>query len=133
MLGKQNRLIFNILQSIFLCLKLVYIISYDVLDVPEFKHYKINHSEKFSEEKNHINSIENFVIKPKNILVNLMEYKKNIFTYLLKNVNLYLIIQKLKNSWKLYIICKKGAFLVIQNSPKIYNINYILINVLYVL
>ena len=34
--------------------------SYDVLDVSEFKHFRINHSEKFSEEKNHINGIENF-------------------------------------------------------------------------
>ena len=34
--------------------------SYDVLDVSEFKHFRINHSEKFAEEKNHINGIENF-------------------------------------------------------------------------
>ena len=34
--------------------------SYDVLDVSEFKHHRINHSEKFAEETNHINGIENF-------------------------------------------------------------------------
>jgi transposase len=34
--------------------------SYDVLDVSEFHHVRINHSEKFVEEKNHINGIENF-------------------------------------------------------------------------
>ena len=34
--------------------------SYDVLDVSEFHHVRINHSEKFAEEKNHINGIENF-------------------------------------------------------------------------
>ena len=35
--------------------------SYDVLDVSEFKHHRINHSEKFVESKtNHINGIENF-------------------------------------------------------------------------
>lgn len=34
--------------------------SYDVLDVSEFRHHRINHSEKFVEEKNHINGIENF-------------------------------------------------------------------------
>ena len=34
--------------------------SYDVLDVSEFQHVRINHSEKFAEEKNHINGIENF-------------------------------------------------------------------------
>ena len=31
--------------------------SYDVLDVSEFKHFRINHTEKFAEEKNHINGI----------------------------------------------------------------------------
>ena len=34
--------------------------SYDVLDVSEFKHHRINHSEKFAEQRNHINGIENF-------------------------------------------------------------------------
>ncbi|MFN3828411.1 MAG: IS1595 family transposase [Micavibrio sp.] len=35
--------------------------SYDVLDVSEFHHHRINHSERFVEGKtNHINGIENF-------------------------------------------------------------------------
>lgn len=35
--------------------------GYDVLDVSEFKHHRIHHSEKFVEGKtNHINGIENF-------------------------------------------------------------------------
>ena len=34
--------------------------SYDVLDVSEFHHHRINHSEKFAAERNHINGIENF-------------------------------------------------------------------------
>jgi transposase len=34
--------------------------SYNVLDVSSFKHYRINHSELFSDHKNHINGIENF-------------------------------------------------------------------------
>ena len=33
--------------------------SYNVLDVSGFHHVRINHSEKFSEERNHINGIEN--------------------------------------------------------------------------
>jgi transposase len=33
---------------------------YNVLDVSEFKHYRINHSVLFAEQKNHINGIENF-------------------------------------------------------------------------
>jgi transposase len=31
-----------------------------VLDVPEFKHYRINHSKLFAHKHNHINGIENF-------------------------------------------------------------------------
>ena len=34
--------------------------SYNALDVSEFKHFRINHSKTFAEEKNHINGIENF-------------------------------------------------------------------------
>jgi transposase len=34
--------------------------SYDVLDVSEFHHHRINHSEKFAAGRNHINGIENF-------------------------------------------------------------------------
>tara|TARA_R110002096_G_scaffold139512_9_gene293914 strand:- start:1667 stop:2332 length:666 start_codon:yes stop_codon:yes gene_type:complete len=34
--------------------------SYNVLDVSDFKHFRINHSKLFADEKNHINGIENF-------------------------------------------------------------------------
>lgn len=34
--------------------------SYDVLDVSEFSHLRINHSTHFAEQQNHINGIENF-------------------------------------------------------------------------
>ena len=34
--------------------------AYDVLDISEFHHVRINHSELFAEETNHINGIENF-------------------------------------------------------------------------
>jgi transposase len=34
--------------------------SYNVLDVSEFKHYRINHSVLFANKGNHINGIENF-------------------------------------------------------------------------
>ncbi|MBG9085661.1 IS1595 family transposase [Neisseria meningitidis] len=34
--------------------------SYDVLDVSEFSHFRINHSTHFAERQNHINGIENF-------------------------------------------------------------------------
>jgi len=34
--------------------------AYDVLDVSEFKHYRINHTVLFADKHNHINGIENF-------------------------------------------------------------------------
>ncbi len=34
--------------------------SYDVLDVSEFHHVRINHSQLFADQTNHINGIENF-------------------------------------------------------------------------
>jgi transposase len=34
--------------------------GYNVLDVSEFKHYRINHSKLFADKQNHINGIENF-------------------------------------------------------------------------
>jgi len=33
--------------------------SYNVLDVSDFKHYRINHSKLFADKSNHINGIEN--------------------------------------------------------------------------
>ena len=34
--------------------------SYNALDVSDFRHYRINHSERFANRHNHINGIENF-------------------------------------------------------------------------
>ena len=34
--------------------------AYNVLDVSDFKHFRINHSELFADAHNHINGIENF-------------------------------------------------------------------------
>ena len=34
--------------------------GYNALDVGDFKHYRINHSQLFADKKNHINGIENF-------------------------------------------------------------------------
>ena len=34
--------------------------GYNVLDVSEFRHYRINHSKLFADKQNHINGIENF-------------------------------------------------------------------------
>jgi len=42
--------------------------SYDALDVTEFHHHRINHSEVFADKKNHINGIENFWNQAKRVL-----------------------------------------------------------------
>ncbi len=34
--------------------------SYDIPDVCEFHHHRINHSQAFARERNHVNGIENF-------------------------------------------------------------------------
>ena len=34
--------------------------SYNALDISDFRHYRINHSELFADRQNHINGIENF-------------------------------------------------------------------------
>ena len=34
--------------------------AYDVLDVSDFHHVRINHSKLFAEDRNHINGVENF-------------------------------------------------------------------------
>ena len=34
--------------------------AYNVLDVSDFKHFRINHSKLFADKRNHINGIENF-------------------------------------------------------------------------
>ena len=42
--------------------------SYNALDVSEFKHLRINHSELFASGANHINGIENFWNQAKRVL-----------------------------------------------------------------
>ena len=42
--------------------------SYNALDVTEFHHHRINHSEAFADKKNHINGIENFWNQAKRVL-----------------------------------------------------------------
>lgn len=42
--------------------------SYNVLDVSEFKHFRINHSLLFADKTNHINGIENFWNQSKRVL-----------------------------------------------------------------
>ncbi len=52
--------------------------GYDVLDVSDFHHVRINHSELFAEGRNHINGIENFWSQAKRICAVSMAFRGRI-------------------------------------------------------
>ncbi|STZ10534.1 Transposase and inactivated derivatives [Moraxella caviae] len=58
--------------------------SYDVLDVSEFSHFRINHSTHFAEKHNHINGIENFWSQAKRHLRKFNDIPKEHFELYLK-------------------------------------------------
>jgi transposase len=58
--------------------------SYDALDVSEFHHVRINHSDIFVDEKNHINGIENFWNQAKRVLRKYNGIDKKYFYLFLK-------------------------------------------------
>lgn len=58
--------------------------GYNVLDVSDFKHYRINHSKLFADRENHINGIENFWNQAKRHLRKFNGVPKNNFGLFLK-------------------------------------------------
>jgi len=58
--------------------------SYNALDISEFKHFRINHSELFAHKQNHINGIENFWNQAKRHLRKYNGVPKNNFNLFLK-------------------------------------------------
>jgi transposase len=58
--------------------------SYDALDVSDFRHFRINHSERFVERQNHINGIENFWNQAKRHLRRFNGIPKDNFNLFLK-------------------------------------------------
>ena len=58
--------------------------GYNVLDVSEFKHYRINHSKLFADKHNHINGIENFWNQAKRHLQKFNGIPKQHFNLFLK-------------------------------------------------
>jgi len=58
--------------------------GYNVLDVSEFKHYRINHSKLFADKHNHINGIENFWNQAKRHMRKFNGIPKQHFYYFLK-------------------------------------------------
>ena len=58
--------------------------SYDALDVSQFRHVRINHSEEFARGRNHINGIENFWNQAKRVLRKYNGIPKHSFPLFLK-------------------------------------------------
>ena len=58
--------------------------AYDALDVSDFHHMRINHSELFADRRNHINEIENFWNQAKRHLRKFNGIKKDNFYWFLK-------------------------------------------------
>ena len=54
------------------------------MDISEFKHYRINHSELFANKHNHINGIENFWNQAKRVLCKYNGIPKKHFPLFLK-------------------------------------------------
>ena len=68
--------------------------SYNVLDISEFKHYRINHSKHFAKTQNHINGIENFWNQAKRHMRKFNGVPKEHFEFKIKNSERYNIIAK---------------------------------------
>ena len=85
--------------------------SYDVLDVSEFKHFRINHSEKFAQEKNHINGIENFWNQAKRHLRKFNGIPKEHFHLFIKECQFRFNNPKVEKQLEIiYNLAKKGLF-----------------------
>ena len=85
--------------------------GYNVLDVSEFKHYRINHSKLFADKKNHINGIENFWNQAKRHMRKFNGIPKQHFGLFLKecewrfnNPNPQIQLQQLKQWVEKYLI-----------------------------
>ena len=55
--------------------------GYNVLNVSDFKLFRINHSKLFTDKKNHINGIENFGTRPSITCASLMVFPDSILGY----------------------------------------------------
>lgn len=83
--------------------------SYNVLDVSEFKHYRINHSKLFAKNHNHINGIENFWNQAKRHLRKYNGISR-------KNFNLFLK----ECEWRFNIGSPKSLLIDLKNILKEY-------------
>ena len=86
--------------------------SYDVLDVSEFHHYRINHSERFVEgKKNHINGIENFWNQAKRHMRRFNGIPKDQFNLFLKECEWRFNYRPTQNLYKVLLKWVKDVLL----------------------
>ena len=86
--------------------------SYDVLDVSEFHHYRINHSECFVENKtNHINGIENFWNQAKRHMRRFNGIPKDQFNLFLKECEWRFNYRPTQNLYKVLLKWVKDVLL----------------------
>jgi transposase len=86
--------------------------SYDVLDVSEFHHYRINHSERFVEGKiNHINGIENFWNQAKRHMRRFNGIPKDQFNLFLKECEWRFNYRPTQNLYKVLLKWVKDVLL----------------------
>lgn len=78
--------------------------SYNALDVSEFKHLRINHSQLFADKRNHINGIENFWNQAKRFLRRFNGIPKQHFALYLKECE-----WRFNNPWGMLCeVCQKS-------------------------
>ena len=87
--------------------------SYDVLDVGEFSHFRINHSMHFAENHNHINGIENFWNQAKRHLRKFNGIPKEHFELYLKEYEWCFNNSEIKSQISILKQLVKGFILVI--------------------
>ncbi len=74
--------------------------SYNILDVSDFQHYRINHAKEFANKQNHINGIENFWNQSKRHLRRYNGIPKNHFELYLKECEFRFNYRPITNMYK---------------------------------
>ena len=85
--------------------------SYDALDVSEFRHQRINHSEAFVKQRNHINGIENFWNQAKRYLRRYNGIPRHHFHLFLKECEGRFNYRPTRNLFKVLLVWAKQALL----------------------
>ena len=94
--------------------------SYDVIDVSEFSHFRINNSMHFAENHNHINGIENFWNQAKRHLRKFNGIPKEHFELYLKECKWRFNNSEIKSQISILKQLVKGSLVWLSSTaPKI--------------